>query len=73
MEEYKEEPHHIKQSKRFNSNVNLLTSELYIDFIKRNLDKDLRWSDISKHKLITWKIVSENPNLPWCYYGLSEN
>ena len=32
-----------------------------------------RWYTISAHPNITWDIVQENPDLPWCPEGVSEN
>ncbi len=61
------------QNEHFQYNSEYLENEnMTWEFIKENFDKFLP-SLVSSHKLVTFDIVKNNPNLGWMMIGLSEN
>ena len=43
----------------------VLQSNLTMEFIKNNSDKEWRWATISSHKNITMDIIENNPDMEW--------
>jgi hypothetical protein len=49
------------------------SSNLTIEFIKANLDKNLNWCLISTNPAMTSKTIIDNPHLPWVWICLHDN
>ena len=52
-----------------------IQDEIKKHVIERQNDKDAKWDwyAISKNPIITWEIVTSNPDIPWNWWGLSAN